>query len=495
MTMKIRINGTGASTSAIYLISVRIITIVLSFVITRILSQYLSIYDYGTYSQVTLIISTVTSLTILGMSDAINYFYCKEQDENIREQYISTIFGLQCFIGVISILAILLFSNVICEYFKNSDLKPLILLTSALPLLQNLLAMLQVLFISVGKSKSIAVRNLIYSVLKLLITYIACVFFNDVTLIFVLSLCWDAVQCYLFIQYLYKNNCKLKFNSFNYKLIKTIFRYSIPMAAFTVVNAISRDMDKYVISLFGDAETLAVYTNAAKTLPFDIIMTSFCTVLLPHLTSFIASGENEKAASLYKKFLQLTYITTVIMAVTVLISAPNFMTLLYTEKYLSGVSVFCVYIFVDVLKFTNITLLLSAAGKTKTIMNISIIGLLCNFVLNFVLYKLLGIVGPALATLVVTVIIGILILKYSIKALNAKFKDFFDLKHLIFFIIETTIIASVCYFIRRLLDNIEMHYFISLLIVSVIFIVAMIVINYRKIISLLKDIEKVKFSN
>ena len=78
---KIKLNGTGASTNAIYLIVVRIVTIVLSFVVARILSQYLSIYDYGTYSQIMLIVSTTSSLTILGMTDAINYYYCKEKEE------------------------------------------------------------------------------------------------------------------------------------------------------------------------------------------------------------------------------------------------------------------------------------------------------------------------------------------------------------------------------------------------------------------------------
>ena len=53
------------------------------------------------------------------------------------------------------------------------------------------------------------------------------------------------------------------------------------MAIFTLVNTLNRDIDKYVISAVSDTETLAIYANAAKVLPFDIILISFMTVTAP----------------------------------------------------------------------------------------------------------------------------------------------------------------------------------------------------------------------
>ena len=70
-------------------------------------------------------------------------------------------------------------------------------------------------------------------------------------------------------------------------LVKEILIYCIPMAMFSVMKSLNRDSDKYVISFFTDTETLAVYTNASKILPFDIIMTSFVTVLMPYITRFV----------------------------------------------------------------------------------------------------------------------------------------------------------------------------------------------------------------
>ena len=85
----------GRSVNAALLTSVKLVTIVIGFAITRLLSEHLSVYDYGAYSQILLIVSTVTSVTILGMIDGANYFYCSETDIDKRESYISTIFALQ----------------------------------------------------------------------------------------------------------------------------------------------------------------------------------------------------------------------------------------------------------------------------------------------------------------------------------------------------------------------------------------------------------------
>ena len=49
----------GVSFDAILLTFIKLITTALGLATTRLLSEHLSVYDYGTYSQVLLIVSTV----------------------------------------------------------------------------------------------------------------------------------------------------------------------------------------------------------------------------------------------------------------------------------------------------------------------------------------------------------------------------------------------------------------------------------------------------
>ena len=65
----------GPSVDSFLLLFVRVITLFLGIITTRVLSQELSVADYGTYSEITLLITTLSSLTIFGMTDACNYFY------------------------------------------------------------------------------------------------------------------------------------------------------------------------------------------------------------------------------------------------------------------------------------------------------------------------------------------------------------------------------------------------------------------------------------
>ena len=69
----------GASLDGIILAAVKIVTMGLGLITTRLLSQYLSIFDYGTYSLIQLVVSSTVSITILGMMDGINYFFCSEK--------------------------------------------------------------------------------------------------------------------------------------------------------------------------------------------------------------------------------------------------------------------------------------------------------------------------------------------------------------------------------------------------------------------------------
>ena len=174
------------------------------------------------------------------------------------------------------------------------------------------------------------------------------------------------------------------------------------MAVYVLTNELARDIDKYVISFFSDTSTLAIYTNAAKLLPFDLITQSFITVLVPIVTRQIASKDYDKAQTTFRAYLRLGYVVTWIVAFGVVVNAKEAMLFLYDPKYLPGLSVFIVYLFVDMIKFANTSLILTAKGKSKTLMICSLSALGANFILNIILFKLLGILGPAIATLIIT---------------------------------------------------------------------------------------------
>lgn len=480
----------GTSADAILLMVIRLVTIVLGFVITRLLSQYLSVYDYGTYSQIMLVVSTVNTLTILGMIDGVNYFYCSVPDKERREAYISTIFALQCIVNVIAGSLVMLLSEQICIHFNNPDVGELLIFSATLPLLINLLSMLQVLLVSVGKARMIAIRNLVVSLVRLGAALLVVTVVRNVMVVLLTTLVMDLAQIVFFAAILRKNQCPIHLNRIDFRLLKDIFRYCAPMGVFTAVSALNRDIDKYLIAMMTDTETLAVYSNASKVLPFDIVMSSFCTVLIPAITRSIASNNREKAAQLYKMFLEIAYISTTILCCAALSAAPQLMELLYSEKYASGLAVFCIYILVDLLRFTNITLVLSAAGKTKTLMFFSVGALGANAVLNVLFYHLLGVPGPAVATLVTTAVLGVCIVGASARELNVRMRNLFDLRYFTLFVGENLLAVVVFSGAQRWIPGLGVPYFLILVGICAVYGGVMVLLNGKRLLGALKQVNR-----
>lgn len=483
-----RIGVKGTSADAVFLTFIKLVTTVLGLVITRLLSQYLDAHDYGTYSQIMLLVSSVSSITMFGMMDGVNYFGAGEQDGNKREAYIATLFALQFTLSTVAGILILVLRKPVSLFFDNADIVAYLIFAAVLPLLQNLLGMSQVLFVSVGKARLLAFRNLVVSLVRLAAVLIIVLLVNNIAVVLTASVILDIGQLVFFWTILRKNHCKICARMIQPKLLHGIINYCAPMAIYIIISTLNRDMDKYLISMMTDTETLAVYSNASKQLPFDIIMASFCTVLIPHITRFISEKKKEKAASLYKLFLEIAYISTGILCCAALTAAPQLMKLLYSNKYTGALQIFCVYILVDLFRITNTTLLLSAAGKTKQLMFMGMGSLGINAVLNILLYHMVGIIGPAVATLLTTIIIGMLMLVFGARLLNAKLSVLFDFKYLLQLTAESIVLYFMLRMLRMYLEKMDVHYFLILIIIAGVYCGVMLLLNGRR---LLKDMRQV----
>lgn len=439
----------GASIDSLLLTFVRFFTMIVGLIITKMMSVYFSLDDYGTYSQAMLIVSTISSVSILGLTDAVNYFYNIKKDQNERKNYVSTIFSIQYFIGGLCGFLVLLFAVPIIHYFDNTALKNVLYFAAFLPVLENLFSMIQVLFISIGEAKMIAIRNLIVSLVRLVGIGIACFITQSIITIFFVLFFMDLIQIVYFMYSFSRRGFRISIKNTNLKLVPEILKFSIPMVIFILTNSLSRDIDKYVISFLTDTKTLAIYTNAAKVLPFDVVTSSFITVLVPIFTRALSKQDYEKCKDSYKYYLRIGYLITWILVAGAIINAQELMLILYDEKYLPGLGVFIIYLFVDLIRFANTSIIISASGKTHILMFFSIASLMMNFALNIILFNIMGIVGPAIATMITTSFLVFCFIKLSAKIIKCKVKEFFNFTEILTIIFEIIIISVLTLWIKE----------------------------------------------
>lgn len=438
-----KIQFKGASVDAILLAVIRLLTMLLGIFSTMLLSKSLSLQVYGTYSQANLIISIGTSFSILGLTDGTNFFFNKAKDEVEGRENLNTIFAIQIAVGGLLGFVILIFHEWIIQYFQNEKLTGIFIYIAFRPLLNNLLAMLQNLQVSIGRTKIIAVRNIAVSIVKLLAIYLAIRIFNDIKTIFLCLLFLDAITVVYFWNSFGKEKYPIEILKVNKKRVSGILKFCIPMGVFVLTNSLSRDIDKACIGRLGGTEELAIYTNCSTILPVDIISAAFLTVVIPIMTRYISLGDYKKGSDLFSYYIQIGYLTTATFSVAIAALSKEVILFLYGEAYLKGEYVFLLYMIVSILRFANLSLVLSANGETQRLMIISVVGLLFNVFMNIALYYLMGFVGPAIATVVITAATTFILLKRSTDILHTNMGRIFDFKKLVLYIAELLVVVPV----------------------------------------------------
>lgn len=460
---------------------VKILSMVTGIVTTMILSRSLELVEYGTYSTGNLITTTATSLSALGLMDAVNYYYNGKDISDGREKYVNTTFLLTLIFGSVAAASVLLFQNAITSYFHNAMLQSIYVYIAFRPLITNLITASRNLHLAIGKAKFVAIRNAVYSIGKLLIVFITSIFTSNVSVIFLCILVLEFSNVILNFYVLEKNQIHIRINHSDKNIISEILKFCIPMGIYIQANALTQNMDSFVIGYFESTDKLAIYTNCTTRLPIDFISTSLLTVLIPSITRSIQKGKLSDGAELFKCYIKIGYLFTWAFGLACMILAPQAVKFLYGEKYLDGTTIFVIYIIVDMLRFANLSLILSAKGNTKTLMLISCGSLVANLFLNIVFYWLFGFIGPALATIVVTVITIMLIINQSAKVLNIEIKNLFDGKHIIKYI-SCMLICGICtYAIRILMTNLNCHYFITLAVGGGFCVISILALNYKEI--------------
>lgn len=429
----------GLAVDSILLAFVRALTYVSSIVQAMVMSRVFTKFEYGRYSQACLVVTFLAPLFLLGLSNAVNYFFNKT-DEN-REAYISTIYNLILGIGLTGGLFIMLSRSVIAAYFHNSLLIPLLYIVAFRPLLQNLLSMIQVLYISSGHAKMVALRNTVLSIIQLLIVFVAVLICESVTLVLALLVITDLFQVIVLGLYLHFRVVKLRLFFIDRALTVEIMKYSVPLALSTMVGTITLHMDMLLIGKMLSTEQFALYSNMARELPFNFLIASFTDVVFPKIIQLKARGDVDRLAELYKAYVQFGLFSTWIMISGAAVCSKEIILILYSQKYIEGEMIFVVYLFVSLLRFTYCGMLLSAAGQSRKIFSVSVLALFVNLVLNIALFLALGMIGPAVSTVIAVFTANFLQLLWGVRTIGCGLGSIFDWKKIGLLVLESAVLG------------------------------------------------------
>lgn len=432
------------------------LTILLNTVVIMILARLISVEDYGTYSQLILISTLATTIFSLGLPNCLNFFLSIAPTEKEKGEFLSTFYTMNTLIGIITGIVLYFSLPILSNILKNPDLESYGFFLLLFPLSKIVSSSVENLLVNYRKTNLLIGSKVLYVFIMLVsvaLVFFAKLSFKHYILLFLSCEVIMAIITYSLSYYISHKRLKIKIS---FQLLLKIFKFSIPLGISAMIGTLSIELDKLCINLFYSKEQFAIYTNASRELPFSVITLSISAVTMPIMIKYLRRNMKDSAIDLWKKSNELTFFVFTLIAFVLIANSKEFMTFLYSEKYLSGQFIFQIYCFTIIIRSTNFSQLLSCKGETKFILISSGLSLIINIILNIILLNTIGFNGPAIATVVSMLSMGLFQLFITSKRFSCSLKDIYPWKsifhilifNIILFIIFTAIIQ---YFITSLI--------------------------------------------
>lgn len=426
----------------------KMIVLVISMITGMLLSRFRSVEEYGTYSQIIMAITIATTIVMMGLPNSLNYFLAKADSDSERRHFLSVYYSSSTVLSLFVGLILVFLTPILVSYFKNPFISNFAYFLAIFPWTKIICASVENILVVYKKTKLITVYRILNSVALLGIILLVQLMrwsFGVYMLLYLLVEIIFSLWVYI-IAYGCAGNISI---SFDFELIKKIFTFSIPLGLASMVGTLNVELDKFVIGGMMDTESLAIYTNASKEMPVTIVATSITAVLMPQMVKLIKNGQKTDAVRLWGDATEISFIIICFISFALVVFAPEVITVLYSDKYIAGTSVFRVYSLILLLRCTYFGMILNTTGHTKFIFYSSLGSLALNFVLNYAFYFLFGFIGPAIASLTAQLLINLFQIIWSAKLVKIPFKNIFPWKSLLIILLLNSLIAGIFWALKN----------------------------------------------
>ena len=404
--------------NSVWLIAERIIQMLLSLVVNRIVAEYLQPTNYGTLSYAASIVAFFASICTLGLDAIIINEIVNKRDEQ------GEILGTSIFMRIISSLLSMILI-VIVVMFLNPNNKEILIITilQALTLIFDAFNVINIWYQSKLKSKYTAmIAFVVYIIVVLLKVYF--VFAKKQLIYFALANTLTTVLTMIFTYMLYikQKGPRLKVDK---QRIKPLLKQSYHFILSGLMIAIYAQTDKVMIGkMLTDMSAVGLYsvaitiTSLWNFIPAAII-TSFRPVIIEvKLVSY------DKYIKRLKQLYSLILWINIAYALGVTIFADIIIKLLYGEAYMGAKIPLLFAVWSGGFSYIGVArdIWFVSEGLQGYSTKISIVGCLTNVVLNLLLIPEFGIVGAAIATTITQICTGFIsTLLFKKTRINSKY--------------------------------------------------------------------------
>jgi len=379
-----------------WLLAERIIRISINLFITIYLVRYLGPQKFGLLSYAISYFSIFSSFASLGLDNILVRELVSDADK--KNLLLGTSIYLRLIAASATILLVMIAILVTGEDFLTSIL---IISISSSVIFQSF-NVIDYYFQAMVQSKYVVysqfVSLIIASVVKILLIY-----YKANLIYFAITITLESILLALGLYFIYKKYNFGKLNwQFSYEVSKKLLKDSFPLILSSIVIAVYMKIDQIMIKKMLTDSELGFYASAVKVCEsFYFIPMALTNSVFPAIINAKKKGEKFYKIRLQQLYNSVTWIS-IGITIPITIFTPQIITSLYGEKFISASPVLQIYIWSTVATFWGVasSQFLIAENFTKISFYRTLIGMITNVVLNFILIPRIGIIGSAIATLI-----------------------------------------------------------------------------------------------
>lgn len=451
--------------------------ITLSYVSTianTVIGLFMSVYyvrsvgksEYGVYQSMASFLSYLTLLEFgLGSVMTRNISMCDKNSREDIDKNVSTIWntsiGLSIAILSIATVFYLFIDKIYANSFNDSQI------VSGKMIFMFMAIRMVFSFVSQGLKGAILgferygvtqLASLVHLIVRTMLAIAVLAVFHDMVMMTALDLA-SQIAVTLFLFFYCKHNLKLRFSVRFFS--KQIFIASFPLAFAlflqTIVNTANNNVDKFVISVLLNPESVAVYSVAMYIYTtYSVLMTVPISQYMPQVAKDIKSGKSGMA--LTETMVSPCRLATVIGGAIMfgfISVGRSFIEVFYGNDYMEAWLI-AVVIMVPMYIHMTDSILVNVLDVMQKRMASSLCQLgttISNIILTVILVKCWGMIGGALATCVCTLLGQVLVLNiYYAKKINIRILWLYKESYkgiLLCFVLATIAALPVTFFISN----------------------------------------------
>lgn len=233
---------------------------------------------------------------------------------------------------------------------------------------------------------------------------------------------------------------------FDFSLIKKIFISALPFSLMGLMGTLMLNTDTVILGYLTDAEQIGLY-SAGQKIVFLLYMlpTILSSAIFPSM-SRLAKENQQRFDDVLGSALTATFLISIPMFAGGVILSDGLMNMVYGNAFAGGIATFCVILFTIILIFpqTFLTNGIFAFDGQKAFIRLTVIGVIGNAILDVIFIKLYGIIGSAIATVLMGLVVTVLMWKEM-----KRFSEFSSLNKLGKILLATFAMSLVSLVLRQ----------------------------------------------